>query len=177
MLYWHSFLRMPLFNCLYVSSSTQGSWAFWCRKSPATQLFVQQFVQVNTKGASKLYIIHPFRRESHVTVGFPAPCASKASKVITSSGVIFGCMGWKCITNCPFLHDRPWISPWIKSIFNELDSIIHMIRSELSGYCDVINNRLWRHQQNVNPASEARGRCEKIVVFYRHFIVVMSYKK
>ena len=62
-----------------------------------------------------------------------------------------------------FLHDRSWISPWIKSISNELDIIIHVIASQLSGYCDVINNRLWRHQQNVNLASEARGRCVKNV--------------
>ena len=26
-----------------------------------------------------------------------------------------------------FLHDRPWISPWIKSISNELDINIHVI--------------------------------------------------
>ena len=48
-----------------------------------------------------------------------------------------------------FLHDRSWISPWIKSISNELNIIIHVITSQLSGYCDVINNRLWRHQQNI----------------------------
>ena len=63
-----------------------------------------------------------------------------------------------------FLHDRSWISPWKKSISKELDIIIHVIASQLSGYCDVINNRLWRHQQNVNLASEARGWCVKIVV-------------
>ena len=55
-----------------------------------------------------------------------------------------------------FLHDRPRISPWMKSISNLLDIIIHVMASKLSGDCDVINNRLWRHQQNVNPASEAR---------------------
>ena len=66
-----------------------------------------------------------------------------------------------------FLHDRPWISPWIKSISNELDMTIHVITSQLSGYFDVIKNRLWHHQQNVNPA---RGRCVKIVVF----IVILS---
>ena len=73
------------------------------------------------------------------------------------------------ILYCYFLHDRPWISPWIKSISNELDITIHVITSQLFGYCDVINNRLWRHQQNVNPASETRGRCVKIV-----FIVILS---
>ena len=58
--------------------------------------------------------------------------------------------------NYVFLHDRSWISPWIKSISNELDITSHVIASQLSGCCDVINNRLWRHQQNINPASEAR---------------------
>ena len=62
-----------------------------------------------------------------------------------------------------FLY-RPWISPWIKSISDELDIIIHVIASQLSGFSDVINNRLWHHQQNVNPASEAWDRCVKIVV-------------
>ena len=63
-----------------------------------------------------------------------------------------------------FLHDRPWISPWIKSISKELDIIIHVIASQLSRYCDVIRNRLWRHHQNEDRASETRGRCVKIVV-------------
>ena len=53
---------------------------------------------------------------------------------------------------------------------SELDITIHVIVSQLSGNCDVINNRLWRDQQNVNLASEARGRCMKIVVF----IVILS---
>ena len=62
---------------------------------------------------------------------------------------------------CIFLHDRSWISPWIKSISNELDIIIHVIASQLPGKCDVISNWLWRHQQNENRASETRGRCER----------------
>ena len=49
-----------------------------------------------------------------------------------------------------------WISPWIKSISNELDIIIHVIVSQLSGHCDVISKRLWRNQQNVSQASETR---------------------
>ena len=53
-----------------------------------------------------------------------------------------------------FLHDRPWISPWIKSIFNEFDITCHMLASQLSGHCDVIFNWLWCHQQNVIKASE-----------------------
>ena len=63
-----------------------------------------------------------------------------------------------------FLHDRPWISPWIKSISNELDITCHVFASQLSGHCDVIANRLWRHQQNVLRASETRGWCVKILV-------------
>ena len=63
-----------------------------------------------------------------------------------------------------FLQDRLWISPWIKSISNKLDITIHVIASQLSGHCDVISDWLWRHQQNENWASEARGRCVKIVV-------------
>ena len=46
-----------------------------------------------------------------------------------------------------FLHDRPWISPSIKSIFNELNIIIHGIATQSSGNCDVISNRLWRHKK------------------------------
>ena len=76
-----------------------------------------------------------------------------------------------------FLHGRSWISPGIKSISNELDITIHVIASQLSGYCDVINKRLWHHRQNVNPASAARGRRVKVVVFIAIFIVVMSCKK
>ena len=36
-----------------------------------------------------------------------------------------------------FLHDRPWVSPWIKSISNEFDIAIHVIASKLSIDCDV----------------------------------------
>ena len=50
--------------------------------------------------------------------------------------------------NNDFLHDRPWISPWIISISNELDITIHVITSQLSGHCDVISDRLWHQQQN-----------------------------
>ena len=63
-----------------------------------------------------------------------------------------------------FLHDRPCLSQWIKSISNELDIIIHVIASQLSGHCDVISDRLWRHQENKNRASETLGRCVRIVV-------------
>ena len=63
-----------------------------------------------------------------------------------------------------FLHDRSWIAPWIKSISNELDITCHVFASQLSGHCDVIADRLWRHQQNVMRASEPRGFCVKILV-------------
>ena len=69
-----------------------------------------------------------------------------------------------------FLNDRPWILPWMKSISNRLDITNHVIASQLSGYCDVINTRLWRHQENVNLAREPRGRCVKTVVL----IVILS---
>ena len=39
---------------------------------------------------------------------------------------------------------------------------MHVIASQLSRYCDVISNRLWRHQQNEDRASKARGRCVKM---------------
>ena len=76
-----------------------------------------------------------------------------------------------------FLHDRPWISPWIKWIFNELDIIIHVIASQLSDYCDVISNRLWRHQQNEDRESGTWERCVKIVVFVINYGHVRSCKK
>ena len=76
-----------------------------------------------------------------------------------------------------FLHDRPWISPWIKSISNELHITCHVYTSQLSGHCDVIANRLWRHQQNVKRASETRGWCVKILVFSVIYGFVMSCKK
>ena len=64
-----------------------------------------------------------------------------------------------------FLHDRPWMLPWIKSISEELDITIHVIASQMSGHCDVMSNRLWLNQQNKNQASETQGWCVKIVVF------------
>ena len=61
-----------------------------------------------------------------------------------------------------FLHDWPRISPWIKSISNKLDNIFHVHPSRLSRHCDVISNRLWRHQQGVNPTG---SMCEAIVKY------------
>ena len=45
-------------------------------------------------------------------------------------------VGFLVMMNCferhlIFLHDRPWISPWIKSISNELDITIHVIALQL----------------------------------------------
>ena len=101
----------------------------------------------------------------------------RSSKMATGSGraaILRRAPQWGS-KNPPYTtHDRPWISPWIKSISNELDITIHMITPQLSGYCDVINDILWRLQQNVNPATEARDRCFKIVVFivlYRRYVV------
>ena len=75
-----------------------------------------------------------------------------------------------------FLHDRPWISPWIKSIFKVLR--YHYSRDRVTiGHREVISIRLWRHQQNENRASETRGWCVKIVVFVVIFGFVMSCKK
>ena len=78
---------------------------------------------------------------------------------------------------CTFLHDRPWILPWITSISNELDITIHVIPWQLSGHCDVISNQLWRHQQNENRATETRGRCVKIIIFIVIYGFVMLCKK
>ena len=90
----------------------------------------------------------------------------------TSAGPSLLIEDWEWISNSPklygryshFLHDRPWISPWIKSISNELDIDIHVIASQLSGHCDIIGNRWWRHQENENWVSEPRERWVKIVV-------------
>ena len=76
-----------------------------------------------------------------------------------------------------FLPDLPWVSPWIKSISNTLDIIIHMIASQLSGHCDVIDNRLWRHQNIENRASETLRRCGKFVASIINYGFVMSCKK
>ena len=75
------------------------------------------------------------------------------------------------------LLTQPAVNIYIKAISNELDIIIHVTTSQLSGYCDIITNRLWRHRQKVNPASEARGWCVKIIIFIVIFIVIMLCKK
>ena len=67
-----------------------------------------------------------------------------------------------------FLHDQPWISPWIKSMSNDLDIIIHVIASQLFCHCVVISNWLWRHRQNENWACVTHRRCVQDRRFYRH---------
>ena len=58
-----------------------------------------------------------------------------------------------------FFLDRPWISPWIRSISNSLDITFHLLASQLSDHYHVISNRLWRLQQNETRKSETRRRC------------------
>ena len=76
-----------------------------------------------------------------------------------------------------FIHDQSWKSPWMKSISNELDITFHVIASQLCGQCDVISNRLWRHQPIVNRTSETRMRCVEIIVFIVINEFIMSRKK
>ena len=77
-----------------------------------------------------------------------------------------------------FLHNWPWISQWIKPISSELDITFHVSESQLSGYCDVISNLLWHHQQNENQASEIRGWSIKLfIIFIVIYGFVMSCKK
>ena len=45
-----------------------------------------------------------------------------------------------------------------------------MIASRLSGHCNVISNRLWRHQQYVNNKWHTGWMCED-----RHFILTYGY--
>ena len=75
-----------------------------------------------------------------------------------------------------FLHDRSWISPWIKSISDALDITGHVFPSRVSGHCDVIGNRLWRHQQTEGERMSPGG-VVKILVFSVIYDFVMSSKK
>ena len=58
------------------------------------------------------------------------------------------CMPQDLTDDKTFLHDRLWISLWIKSISNELDITIHLIASQLSGHV-----ALWHHQQSIVTSS------------------------
>ena len=72
------------------------------------------------------------------------------------------------ITWC-FLHDQPWISPWIKSISNELDTTISHDRI-------TIGWSLWCHQQSIvlmssverKPSEWDMGTMCKARRFYSH---------
>ena len=77
-----------------------------------------------------------------------------------------------------FLHDRPWISQWIKSIFNELNTTIHVIASQLSGHCDVSGQQLIVTSSAERKHSEWQmGTVCKDRRFYRHLWIVMSCEK
>ena len=84
---------------------------------------------------------------------------------------------------CPLLwckvcsYDRSWILPWIESISNELDITCNVIAPQLSAHCDVISNRLWRHQQNVKQTSKTRAQWVKIVEFIVIYGFAVSCKK
>ena len=97
-------------------------------------------------------------------------CKDSCCRCLSYQYVLWGCVIY-------FLHDRPWISLWIKSISNKLDITCHVWTSQLSGHCDTIGNRLWRHQQNVKRTSETRGRCVKIPVLIVIYTFVVSCKK
>ena len=43
------------------------------------------------------------------------------------------------------LYDRPWICPWIKSIYDKLDDAFRVCASQL--LCRIMH--LWRHQQSM----------------------------
>ena len=93
-------------------------------------------------------------------------CFSIISYSVLIKGLICSCIcstenSEVCIGDITFLQYRPWISPWINAISNELDIINRVIASQLSGNCDVISNRLWRRQQNDNRASERRGDVQR----------------
>ena len=74
-----------------------------------------------------------------------------------------------------YFFTRPAVNIAVKkSIYNELD---HVISSQLSGHCDTISSRLWRHQQNENRMSETKDSYVKIIVFIVIYGFVMWCKK
>ena len=102
-------------------------------------------------------------------------CCYQSAELPVISDVMM--LMWCHYNDLTMKHDRPWISLWIKSISNQLDITFHLIASQLSGHCDVISTRLWRHQENVDWASEPRRRCVKIFIFIIVYGFVMSCKK
>ena len=96
------------------------------------------------------------------------PCMFRTNNVKL---VVFMLLTWLSVqltipvrNNLILLNDRSYISPWIKSISNVLDINCHVFASQLFGHCDVIANRLWRHQQTVKRASESREWYVNILV-------------
>ena len=59
----------------------------------------------------------------------------------------------------------------------DIDITFHMIASQLSGYCDIISNWLWHHQQNMKWVSETRRQCVKIVDFIIIYGFIIACKK
>ena len=64
----------------------------------------------------------PLIRHFHIFCAF-------AEKSLGRNSIKFGMLMYPY-----FWHDRPWISPWIKSISNDWDITIHVIASQLSGH-------------------------------------------
>ena len=56
----HFSCRMEDFGC-----GTDGKWASCCPKSPATWLFIQQFLEANIKETPNLHVIGPFMDSPH----------------------------------------------------------------------------------------------------------------
>ena len=93
---------------------------------------------------------------------------------ISSYAIDLVFLGYSC-----FLHDQPWISPWIESISNELDIIMHVITSQLSGYCDVISRRKteWvRHGDNVQRSSFLSSFMDSLCRLRNKIMYVLSWR-
>ena len=60
------------------------TWASWHLKSPATPLFIQQFVLANTKATSKLHITCLCERNPSATSGFASQSVSNVKSVSMS---------------------------------------------------------------------------------------------
>ena len=99
-------------------------------------IFINLLVHLRHLGISqhlcRLCIYFPFCRFHH-KLG--------SNKLLISGGrpIGFSCEPLTTTLDVGFLHERPGISPWIKSISNELDIICHVLASQLSGHCDVIS--------------------------------------
>ena len=63
---------------MYYSDITYAAWII---ESPATRLFVNQFVQPYRKEDAKFHVIVPLWREPSMTDGFPSQMASNAESV------------------------------------------------------------------------------------------------